>query len=344
MQSNELLDKEGKHATVNLVKELDNEDEHEVSEERIDPRESNIGLLDDVSNDVEDIDLSHNRIQTLEGLDLERFTNLKTITFRQNLLKEFSPPKNFIPTLEELDVYDNLITSISPSIGMLVNLVLLDLSFNKIKVVEGLELLVNLKELFFVQNRVGVIQGVKHLKKLENLEFGANKIKKIENLDGMRELKQLWLGKNKLSKLEGFDTLSNLNLLSIQSNRITSLEGLHSLNNLQELYISHNGISEIPDTAFSGTPNLRVLDISSNKIKLLNGLKGLLFLEEIWASYNELSSYPNIEAELKDLPKLHTVYFEHNPIHLENRVTYRNKIRLMLPKLIQIDATIVRSV
>ncbi|KAJ1556885.1 hypothetical protein HK096_010285, partial [Nowakowskiella sp. JEL0078] len=41
-----------------------------------DPRESNAGLLEDVPDDAEDLDLSHCRIQTLEGLQLERFTDL----------------------------------------------------------------------------------------------------------------------------------------------------------------------------------------------------------------------------------------------------------------------------
>ncbi|KAJ1565533.1 hypothetical protein HK096_002248, partial [Nowakowskiella sp. JEL0078] len=110
-----------------------------------------------------------------------------------------------------------------------------------------------------------------------------------------------------------------------------------------ELYISHNGISSISETAFSGTPKLRILDISSNKIELLSGLKGLQYLEELWASYNKLASYQNLESELASLSNLNTVYFEHNPVQTEHRTVYRNKIRLMLPRLIQIDATMVRQ-
>ena len=36
---------------------------------------------------------------------------------------------------------------------------------------------------------------------------------------------------------------------------------------------------------------------------------------------------------------LNTVYFEGNPLQTNNAVTYRNKIRLRLPQLQQIDAS-----
>ena len=62
-------------------------------------------------------------------------------------------------------------------------------------------------------------------------------------------------------------------------------------------------------------------------------------LEELWASNNQLSSFIEVGEELADKKKLTTVYFEGNPLQLQNPVLYRNKIQLTLPQVKQIDAS-----
>ncbi len=46
-----------------------------------------------------------------------------------------------------------------------------------------------------------------------------------------------------------------------------------------------------------------------------------------------------MERELAGLEELSTVYFEGNPLQTMNVVTYRNKVRLALPRVRQIDAS-----
>jgi len=53
----------------------------------------------------------------------------------------------------------------------------LDLSFNRIREIEGLEHLINLKKLFLSSNRITKITNVNHLSNLQMLELGDNKIK-----------------------------------------------------------------------------------------------------------------------------------------------------------------------
>jgi protein phosphatase 1 regulatory subunit 7 len=67
----------------------------------------------------------------------------------------------------------------------------------------------------------------------------------------------------------------------------------------------------------------------------------LELLEEFWANSNQLESFQEIERELGRLEGLHTVYFEHNPLQKTAGATYRNKIRLCLKAIKQIDATYV---
>jgi Leucine-rich repeat (LRR) protein len=85
--------------------------------------------------------------------------------------------------------------------------------------------------------------------------------------------------------------------------------------------------------------NLSVLDISSNQISHLQGISHLSKMEELWASDNQLSSFREVEKELADKENLATVYFEGNPLQTLTAVLYRNKIRLALPQVKQIDAS-----
>ena len=68
-----------------------------------------------------------------------------------------------------------------------------------------------------------------------------------------------------------------------------------------------------------------------------------MHLEEVWASSNQISSFEEVEKELGDKKELSTVYFEGNPLQRKNEALYRNKVRLALPQIQQIDASMLRS-
>jgi protein phosphatase 1 regulatory subunit 7 len=130
---------------------------------------------------------------------------------------------------------------------------------------------------------------------------------------------------------------SNLKILSIQSNRIRTIAGLDNLPQLEELYISHNALTTLE--GLEKVSGLRVLDISNNQVGSIKGLKHLKELEELWASYNQITDWNVVEEELNDKKQLNTVYFEGNPLQLKAPALYRNKVKLMLPQVMQIDAS-----
>lgn len=137
--------------------------------------------------------------------------------------------------------------------------------------------------------------------------------------------------------MQNISHLNNLKILSIQSNRLPRISGISELPNLQELYISHNALTEL--SGLDKNVGLRVLDISNNQIKNLTNLSHLKHLEELWASSNLLLSFEEVERELADKEELNTVYFEMNPLQLKNPALYRNKVKLALPQIQQIDAS-----
>ncbi|RDW70637.1 putative protein phosphatase PP1 regulatory subunit Sds22 [Aspergillus mulundensis] len=276
------------------------------------------------------------RSRTLPHTLNSRFARL---CLRQNQISRIDLPSGLGETLQELDLYDNLISHLK-GLDDFQNLTSLDLSFNKLKHIKNISHLVKLKDLYFVQNRISKIEGLEGLTEIKNLELGANRIREIENLETLSALEELWLGKNKITEMKNLDALSNLRILSIQSNRLTSLSGLSSLKNLEEIYVSHNAITDL--AGLESNTALRVLDFSNNQVSKLEHLSHLKELEELWASNNQLSSFNEVECELKDKENLKTVYFEGNPLQTNGPVVYRNKVRLAIPQIMQIDATFVR--
>jgi protein phosphatase 1 regulatory subunit 7 len=298
--------------------------------------EADEDLTADLEEDIEEIDLIQCRISRVDSLKLDRFTKLERLCLRQNLIQEPGFPENLNQTLKDLDLYDNLISHIR-GLDSLLQLTSLDLSFNKIKHIKKVNHLKSLTDLYFVQNRIQTIENLEGLPLLRNLELGGNRIREIQALETLTALEELWLGKNKITQLKGLDSLSNLKILSIQANRLTSITGLENLSSLQELHISHNGLISL--SGLSSNTNLHVIDISSNPITSLSGLESLANLEELWASYCQLSSFEEVTAVLGDKENLETVYFEGNPLQMRQPVLYRNKVRLALPKVKQIDAS-----
>ncbi|KAL2355897.1 hypothetical protein BJ546DRAFT_1036708 [Cryomyces antarcticus] len=294
------------------------------------------GLLDDLPDDADEISLINCRVTSIPNLGLERFTKVLKICLRQNQITAVEIPSNIAPGLQELELYDNLISHMKGfyDFSELVNL---DLSYNKLKHIKRIDHLKKLKQLYLVQNKISRIECLEGLNSLTYLELAGNRIRIIEGLKTLTKLEQLWLGKNKITELKGLDTLANLRLLSVQSNRLTSLTGLSALTKLEDLYISDNILTSL--SGISSLPNLKLLDVSSNPIEHLSDLENLTHLQELWASSCQLSSFDEVEKQLGDKKELETVYFEGNPLQKRQPVLYRNKVRLALPQIRQVDAS-----
>ncbi|KAJ5121878.1 hypothetical protein N7448_003010 [Penicillium atrosanguineum] len=346
-----------KQAVITNPEALEDSDYSDPEAPPVEEIDADEDLLEDEDPEAEEIDLVHMRIKSLPALRLERFSKLQRLCFRQNEISRIEFPSNVAATLKELDLYDNLISHIKNLDEF--DLTTLDLSFNKIKHIKNVSHLKKLTDLFFVQNKISRIEGLEGLTELRNLELGANRIRDIENLETLKALEELWLGKNKITEMkachirdlehkrtfdlthrQNLDSLPNLRIISIQSNRLTNLTGLSGLPNLEELYFSHNAVTDL--SGLEKNTTLRVLDFSNNQISHLEHLSTLKNLEEVWASNNQLSSFEEVERELKDKEKLQTVYFEGNPLQMNGPAVYRNKVRLALPHIAQIDATYVR--
>nr|POE79394.1 protein phosphatase 1 regulatory subunit sds22 [Quercus suber] len=305
----------------------------------VDQIEADEDLLEGEDPDTEEIDVQHSRISSISALRLERFARLRRLCLRQNFIQTIDLPPELTTSLEELELYDNLIKHMQ-GLDAYTELQSLDLSYNKLKHIKNVSTLKKLDHLYLVQNRISKIENVGELTELRYLELGANKIKEIEGIEALTKLESLWLGQNRISRLQSLSTLTNLRTLSIQANRLTSLDGIEAVPQLTELYISDNQIPSLQP--LHTNIKLEILDFQTNPISSLQGIEGLSALENVWASNCQVESFHEIERALKDKAKLEEVYFEGNPVQKQGPVLYRNKIRLALPQVSKIDAAYVR--
>lgn len=145
-----------------------------------------------------------------------------------------------------------------------------------------------------------------------------------------------------------------MKILSLQSNRITKIENLDNCTCLEEFYISDNGLTKIE--GLNSLVNLRVFDCANNQIERIENIQNLKCLEEFWFNGNNLSKWEDIDR-LNELPSLKCLYMEQNPLYYTNNTkptaistnsssqevnpAYRRKIIFSLPRLEQLDATLI---
>ena len=287
------------------------------------------------NDDIVFLSLINNRLAKIDGL--ERFKKVKRLDLRANQIVQIEGLAH-MSDLQELDLYENYLEEVKNL--PFPKLILLDLSFNQIRSLpeDVFSTLPNLRELYLVQNKIKVIGNwFTPLKDtLETLELGANRIRTIENLHELTNLRNLWLGKNKIVEISGLDSLKNLRILSLQNNRLTSIsKGLMCLEQLEELYLSENKIEKIEH--LETLTNLRTLDIGMNVVRVVEGITTLTNVEELWLNNNAVEHMRDIEA-IKELPKLKTLYLEHNPVASDPQ--YRNKVVMLAPGIQQVHVTI----
>ncbi|XP_024369166.1 protein phosphatase 1 regulatory inhibitor subunit PPP1R7 homolog [Physcomitrium patens] len=286
---------------------------------------------------IEELDLTTNRLTSIDPR-IANLSHLQKLSFEQNLLADDAvsvlSPCTALSDLKELVLRDNKLLKI-PELSNLVNLTLLDVSYNKVSSMNGMSAISSsLTELYLSKNEIGKIEEIEHLTRLRVLELGSNRIRVMEGLDQLKELQQLWLGRNRIQSVN-LCGLTGLLKISVQSNRLSSMAVFQECVNLTELYLSHNQISVME--GLSTLQNLRVLDLASNKITDISNLEKLTRLEDLWLNDNSVATLDDIEMKLEGCKNsLTTIYLERNPCaHDPN---YIRTMRAILPKLQQLDS------
>ena len=240
-------------------------------------------------------------------------------------------------------LYQNLVKKIE-NIAHLHNLTVLDLSFNKIRLMDSLAAcnFLQLERLYLSSNKITDIEGIFHLTNLKMLELGSNRIRSVPpEIASLVNLEELWLGKNKITSMT-LPPLPRLRHISLQNNRLEVWEPsfFQNLSELTHLYLGHNNLPDLPEE-FALLTNLVEVDLVRNAITLIKPIPELKKLEELWMNDNKIEDLQQI-SHLAVFPALKTIYLERNPMqdlgNKEAEQRYREAILKAVPHIQQIDA------
>uniref|UniRef100_A0A8P0SSX9 Leucine-rich repeats and immunoglobulin-like domains protein 2 n=1 Tax=Canis lupus familiaris TaxID=9615 RepID=A0A8P0SSX9_CANLF len=302
------------------------------------PAPSWTALSSPLPPDAAGLDLSHNRLsnwnislesETLREVKMnynelteipyfgEPTSNITLLSLVHNIIPEINAEVfQFYPALENLDLSSNIISEIKTSSFPRMQLKYLNLSNNRITILEA-GCFDNLSSSLLVvklnRNRISMIPPkIFKLPHLQFLELKRNRIKVVEGLtfQGLDSLRSLKMQRNGISRLKdgAFFGLDNMEELELEHNNLTEVNKgwLYGLRMLQQLYVSQNAVERISPDAWEFCQRLSELDLSYNQLTRLDksAFVGLSLLERLNLGDNRVTHIADAFIGLESLEHL----------------------------------------
>ncbi len=253
------------------VSELDNDNR------RIAKIHKDLINFDDIdSSDLSYLNLSRNRIKSLEGL--KKFSEIDTLILDCMSIDDLNGIKNLKST-EHLSLASNEITDIR-FLNSLKNLKYLDLRGNNIKDISPLSKLHKLEELYLDDNLIEDISPLRKLKKLRVLSLNHNNIRKISVKMKNRRLQKLSAAFNDIEDIYGISSLTELIDVNLQNNNIKDISTLGNNPELLYVWLDNNRINSIKPLL--KCKKMLEIWVNNNPVEDIKSLSSLDSLEWIW--------------------------------------------------------------
>ena len=174
-----------------------------------------------------------NKNRFLDALKCYRLVDIeskiiKTFLNRYNI--NIGVKENHITSLA---LSKNELEKIPKELRNLLELEILDLSYNKIVRINNLDNLVKLKILDLSFNPIKQIQNLSMLSKLEILSLSGTNISRIENLENLSNLRFLDLKESQIFEIIGLENLVKLKILDLSENTFQRINGLDKLTTIE---------------------------------------------------------------------------------------------------------------
>ncbi len=181
-----------------------------------------------------------------------------------------------LPSLQQLVIDPNNLSTLPTTIGNLSSLTVLFVSDNQLSSIpESVGDLKMLRKLYLYNNKLTSLpEGICRLPSLEILHVADNQLSslpaKIGDLASLRELR---VSQNQLSLLpESIGNLCVLQTLSLDSNQLICLpESFGNLKSLQKAELSHNKLNSLPESfsQLGQSTRFKEIDLRENPLKSL---------------------------------------------------------------------------
>ncbi|XP_062223664.1 protein phosphatase 1 regulatory inhibitor subunit PPP1R7 homolog [Phragmites australis] len=203
------------------------------------------------------------------------------------------------PTLEELDLTANRLSSVDPRIGRLSGLRKLSFRQNllddaAVAPLSSWETIAGLQELVLRDNKLTRIPDASIFKGLLVFDVSFNEISSLTGLSKVSStLKELYVSKNEVAKMEELEHFHALEILELGSNRLRMMENLETLTNLQELWLGRNRIRTVN---LCGLKLIKKISLQSNRLTSMEGFQECIALEELYLSHNGIQKMEGLST------------------------------------------------
>ncbi|MEJ1277277.1 leucine-rich repeats and immunoglobulin-like domains 1 [Cricetulus griseus] len=293
------------------------------------------------------LDLSHNRLSSIQTSSLSHLQSLREVKLNNNELEAIPDLGPVSANIRQLSLAGNSIDEILPGqLEAFQSLEALDLSNNNISELRTAFPPLQLKYLYINSNRVmsmepgyfdnlastllvlklnrnritAIPPKMFKLPQLQHLELNRNKIKNVDGLtfQGLGALKSLKMQRNGVAKLMdgAFWGLNNMEILQLDHNNLTEITKgwLYGLLMLRELHLSQNAINRISADAWEFCQKLSELDLTFNHLSRLDdsSFLGLSLLNTLHIGNNKVSYIA--DCAFRGLSSLKTLDLSDNAI------------------------------
>ncbi|KAL6974449.1 hypothetical protein U1Q18_028632 [Sarracenia purpurea var. burkii] len=249
---------------------------------------------------------------------------------------------DFPPSLTELDLTANRLSTLDPRIQHLSNLKKLSLRQNLfddagVDPISRWDQISGLEELVLRDNKLSKIPDAGIFRRLLVFDVSFNEISSLNGLSKVSNtLKELYVSKNEVTKIEEIDHFHELQILELGSNRLRIMENLQNLTNLQELWLGRNRIRAIN---LCGLKCIKKISLQSNRLTSMAGLEECVALEELYLSHNGIAEMEGLSTltslrvldvssnklteinNIESLPRLEDLWLNDNQITSLDRIS-----------------------
>lgn len=248
------------------------------------------------------LDISNNRLESLENSGLEKLHSLLSIKMSNNKLKTLPSYFKQFKSLRNLNLSSNYLEVFPDSVCELKSLIDLDISFNSIRALPKIVQLTKLEKLWATNNLLsGAFHGsFKELTNLKEIDLRFNDVTSIDVFSELPKLEQLMVGHNSISNFEG--SFAKICILHLDHNPITRFDLSSSVPSLTSLNIASANVAQLDETMFEHMPNLKKFNLDKNHfVNLSSQIGKLRKLEYLSIAKNPLSSLPPTIGSLQEL-------------------------------------------
>ncbi|RPB29083.1 PP2C-domain-containing protein [Terfezia boudieri ATCC MYA-4762] len=249
------------------------------------------------------LDISNNRIETLEPAELHKASALVSLKMTNNQLTSLPARFAAFKNLRSLHISSNCLTIFPQFICSLANLVDLDISFNAIPTFpDEIGQLSALERLIATNNKLSgsFPPAFANLTSLKELDVRYNPLTNIDVVADLPRVELVLVGHNSVSGLE--KSFHKIRALHLNSNPVTRFSLPWAMPTLTSLNLSSAKLTSFGDAVFEKLPNLQKLVLDKNHMASLPaGIGKLKKLEHLSACSNSLKALPADIGQLSEL-------------------------------------------